>query len=160
MRAAVPVTLFATVVLLALPAIASASNEATASVTVSAQFASRTSLQVSAHVMRFEVVDPLQPAVASVEFSAGARTSLAEEVVLSFEPGALVTPLGAADVDTAIHFSGEGDGVSSGGIETGNPTVAGRWIGSGKRNGRLVFSLRSDARGEYSMPVTFSLSTP
>ena len=160
MRAVVPVTLSAMVALLMLPATASASNEASASVTVSAQFASRTSLQVSAQVMRFEIVDPLEPAIASVEFSAGARTAMAEEVVLSFESGALVTPVGAAEVETAIHFSGEGDGVASGGIQAGSPTVAGRWVGSGKRTGRLVFSLRSDARGEYSLPVMFSLSTP
>ena len=160
MRSVVPVTLSAMLVLLMPPAIASASNDISASVTVSAQFASRTSLQVSAHVMRFEIVDPLQPAVASVEFSAGARTALAEEVVLSFEPGALVSPANAADVETAIHFSGEGDSVASGGVQAGTPTIAGRWVGSGRRTGRLVFSLRSDARGEYSMPVLFSLSTP
>jgi hypothetical protein len=38
--------------------------------------------------------------------------------------------------------------------------VAGRWVGSGLRTGRLVFSLRAASGGTYTLPLRFVLSAP
>jgi hypothetical protein len=142
------------------PVSAAASDSATATLAVTAHFNSRTSLKVSASQLHFAVDDPDRAAVAAVEFSAGARTGEGAEVVLSVEPlGPVGGPGGAADVETAITFGGEGEGVLSGTLGASAPSVAGRWIGSGLRTGRLVFSLRAGA-GHYSLPVRFVLSAP
>jgi hypothetical protein len=45
-------------------------------------------------------------------------------------------------------------------LELGMLRVAGRWIGSGLRTGRLTFALRSAVAGTYSLPVRFVLSAP
>lgn len=143
------------------PARAAASDTAVGVVVVSAQFTSRTSLKVSSDVLQFNVADPHQIAVASVEFSAGARTRNGGEVVLSVEPArAIEGPGGAADVEASLSVAGDGEGLSGGVLASSGPTVAGRWIGSGLRTGRLVFSLRAGASGSYAMPLRFVLSTP
>ena len=146
---------------LLIPSAASAADDATASLMVSARFASRTSLKVSAEVLHFDVEEPGQPATASVDFSAGARTGLGEEVLLSVEPvRAVGGPGGAADVESAVSFEGVGQGTVRGAVRSHVPTVAARWNGSGLRSGRLVFTMRAGARGHYSLPVRFVLSTP
>jgi hypothetical protein len=138
-----------------------AADTATAAVIVNAQFSSRTSLKVSTEILQFDVATPDQPATAAVEFSAGARTPAGAEVVLSVERVRGVEgPGGAADVDASLTFSGESDGTLGGAVATGGPTVAGRWIGSGIRNGRLVFELRASASGRYTVPMRFVLSAP
>ena len=143
------------------PARAAASDTATAVVVVSAQFGSRTSLRVSTQLLQFDVASPGQSATAAVDFSAGARTQSGGEVVLAVEPvRAVEGPGGAADVESSLSFAGEGDGTSAGTVGSITPTVAGRWSGSGLRPGRLVFSLRAGARGTYTVPVRFVLSTP
>jgi hypothetical protein len=137
-----------------------AADQAAASVMVKAQFSSRTSLRVSAQLLRFNVADPSEPARAVVEFSAGARTTAGTEVVLSVEAERAVDgPGGAADVETSVSISGEGPG-TTGEVRMQGSTVAGRWNGSGLRSGRLVFSLRAGARGTYSLPLRFVLSAP
>ena len=143
------------------PARAAASDTATGAVVVSAQFSSRTSLRVSTQLLQFDVVSPGQSATVAVDFSAGARTQSGGEVVLSVEPARAVEgPGGAADVESSLSFAGEGDGTTTGIVGSVAPTVAGRWTGSGLRTGRLVFSLRAGARGTYTVPVRFVLSTP
>lgn len=146
---------------LLVPAPAVASEQAVGVVVVSAQFTSRTSLKVSSHVLQFDVTAPGQAATAAVEFSAGARTQSGGEVVLSVEPvRAIEGPGGAADVEASLSVGGEGEGLTGGMLASSGPTVAGRWIGSGLRTGRLVFSLRAGASGSYTVPVRFVLSTP
>jgi hypothetical protein len=140
----------------------SAAETAASSVAVSAQFSSRTSLRVSTDLLRFDVADPDRSATAAVEFSAGARTYSGAEVVLSVEPlRAVEGPGGAADdVPSSVSFSGEGAGTMAGALSSSSPSVAGRWLGSGLRQGRVVFALRAGLSGSYSVPVRFVLSAP
>lgn len=157
---AVPSLIVALAVLLA-PRGAAASETATATVTVSANFASRTSLKVSTELLQFEIGAPADEAIAIVEFAAGARTHHGGEVVLTVEPmRATEGPGGAADVETSLTFAGEGEGTLSRTLRPMTPTLAGRWIGSGRRTGRLKFSLRAHVAGSYRLPVRFVLSTP
>jgi hypothetical protein len=138
-----------------------AAESATASVVVTAQFASRTSLKVSTDLLQFDVTAPDQSAVATVEFSAAARTQHGGEVVLTVEQvGPLNGPGGAADVETSLMVSLLGSGGSTGELDPSAQIVAGRWVGSGRRTGQLAFSLRSSVPGAYSVPVRFVLSAP
>ena len=142
------------------PPVAMASGSDAKTVLVSATFASRTSLKVSSQLLQFEVAESGE-AVAAIDFSAGARTQAGAEVMLTVEPARAVEgPGGAADVDTAVTFAGEGEGTRSGALIAHAPAVAGRWNGSGLRTGRMGFALRSAAPGRYSLPVRFVLSAP
>ena len=160
--ARLPVVLFGlSLCLSARPAAVAASESATASVTVSAHFSSRTSLKVSTQLLHFEVTASSPEALATVDFSAGARTVPGGEVVLTVEEmGTHAGPGGAADVETSLTFSGEGDGLRPGQLRASTPSVAGRWAGSGLRTGRLTFALRSPVPGSYAVPVRFVLSAP
>jgi hypothetical protein len=143
------------------PSPAAAADSTSATVAVSASFASRTSLKVSSQLLQFDVSDPASPATAAVDFSAGARTRQGGEVVLTVESvHAIQGPGGAADVDAAVTFAGEGTGTLSGALQPSSSTVAGRWTGSGLRTGRLVFALRAGASGAYTLPVRFILTAP
>ena len=147
-------------VLLAAPSVCAAESS-TASITVTAQFSSRTSLKVSSELLQFTVSSPDSTAYATVDFSAAARTRAGGEVVLTVETvKGLEGPGGAADVDVALTFSGAGEGVASGVLARHTPNVAGRWLGSGLRTGRLTFALRSAVTGAYALPVRFVLSAP
>jgi hypothetical protein len=96
-----------------------------------------------------------------VEFVASARTHGQGEVVLTVEPvRGIEGPGGASDLDAAVAFSGDGAGTQTGLLRTADPVVAGRWTGSGRRTGRLRFSLNTDTIGAYSLPVRFVLSAP
>ena len=140
---------------------AGAEDVATGNVSVTANFAARTSLKVSSHLLKFDVTQPGVSATAAIEFTAGARMPSGSDVVLTVEPlRGLDGPGGAADVDTDISFSGEGDGLTAGALSSAAHAVVGRWQGSGLRTGRVVFTLRANAAGSYSLPVRFVLSTP
>src|SRR5262245_4452055 len=141
-------------VLLSVATIASAES-ASATVVVAATFGSRTSLQVSSDVLQFDVASSDDPAVARVDFSARARTAGNAQVVLSVEPLHEVP-----GPSSALTFSGVGEGTLSGAVVPSGFTVAGRWMGSGLRQGTLVFALRASAPGKYSVPVRFVLSAP
>ena len=131
-----------------------------AHVQVRMDVATRTSLKVSSDVLRFDVARDGGAATAVIDFSAGARVTSGADVVLSVEPlRAIDGPGGAADVESSLSFSGEGPGVLAGSL-TRDTTVVGRWQGSGLREGRLVFTLRANASGTYTLPVRFVLSTP
>ena len=81
--------------------------------------------------------------------------------MLSVEPvRSLDGPGGAADVESSVSLAGQGEGTLTGAVGFAGPTVAGRWVGSGLRTGRLVFSLRVAASGRYTLPVRFVLSAP
>ncbi|MEX1127570.1 MAG: hypothetical protein WD227_10610 [Vicinamibacterales bacterium] len=137
------------------------SDSANGAVVVTARFGPRTSLTVSSRVLRFDVANPSDAVQAEVDFSAAARTQAGAEVVLSVEREQAVSgPGGAADVETSITFTGEGNGTMAGTVEGGSPAIAGRWTGSGRRTGRLIFSLRAGASGSYTLPVRFVLSSP
>ncbi len=136
-----------------------AGETATATVTVSVQIASRTSLRVSSDVLHFDAPGTNMPASADVEFSAGARVPHGADVVLTVEPEGAIASGGAADVETAVTFEGEGEGTVNGTLAA-MPSVASRWQGSGLRKGRIRFTLHTTAAGTYAVPVRFVLTTP
>ena len=150
------------VLALALRASAAAAEDvATGNITVNVNVAPRTSLKVSAGVLHFDVTQPGASATAAMEFTAGARLAAGSDVVLTVEPlRGLDGPGGAADVDTALSFVGEGEGLLAGPVAMAHSTIVGRWQGSGLRAGRVIFKLRANAAGVYSLPVRFVLSTP
>lgn len=100
--------------------------------------------------------------VGTVEFQAGARTSREGEVVLTVEALRDVETLagGAAGGAVVVEFAGTEDGAVSGVLST-SPQVAGRWVGSGARRGRVVFTLRGAGYITGGViPLRFVLSTP
>jgi hypothetical protein len=152
-----------TAALVMLPSVATHAADDTKTVVVqaNASVGSRTSLTVSSQQLEFVLTDSKQPAVATIEFVAGARTHAGAEVVLTVEAvRSLEGPGGAADVDAAITFSAEGEGAIAGTMSPATPVIAGRWTGSGRRTGRLSFALRAGVPGTYTMPLRFILSAP
>lgn len=138
-----------------------ADADTTSTLTMTAQVHARSVLRVSTRLLRFDVVDSSAPATAALEFTAASRTRSDGEVVLTIEPERWIEgPGGAADVDAAVAFTGEGPGTASGELAPSTPATAGRWIGSGLRTGRLSFTLRAGARGAYVLPVRLVLSAP
>ena len=138
-----------------------AADVASATIGVTVQVASRTSLKVSADVLQFDVLPSEQIATASIDFSAGARVASGADVVLTVEAEhAIDGPGGAADVECSISYEGDGQGLQSGTLRSDVPTTAGQWRGSGLRRGRLLFTLRANSAGTYQVPVRFVLSTP
>jgi hypothetical protein len=149
----------ATLAAVVAPAWAGAS--ASASVQVRVEVHARTVLRVSTYQLRFDVPADASSATAEIEFSAAARTRRDGEVMLTVEPERWIEgPGGAADVDALVTFDGDGEGVSGGRLAPSAPSVAGRWLGSGKRDGHLRFTLRTGAAGTYQLPVRFVLSAP
>src|SRR4029453_12084998 len=132
MRFVFPVSVVAGLLTVAVHA--SAAETACSSVTVVATFSSRTTLHVSSDVLQFDVVNADAPASASVDFVAAARTHDGGPVVLSIEP---VRQMGSGGAASSLSFSGDGAGTKSGALSVDTPTVAGQWIGSGVRRGRL-----------------------
>lgn len=139
---------------------ARASDTAAATVVVTAQFGARTSLRVSSELLRFDVMTPGQPATVSVEFSAGARTRSGAEVIMSVERVRAIAGAGLAADPGAVRFAGEGAGTLDGDLPAAGLSTAGRWLGSGMRTGRIVFSLAAAPAGSYTLPVRFVLSAP
>ncbi len=136
---------------------AHAQQRATEVVQARVRFESRTSLSVSSSVLHFHHADPQAPSIIEIDFEARARTHVAGEVVLTVEPmRQLDGPGGSVDVS----FNGEGEGTRDGALSDGAPSVVGRWTGSGSRAGRVAFSLRAAAPGDYNVPLRFVLTTP
>jgi len=128
---------------------ASADIIASATTTASALVHRRTALDVSTPVLQFHVTDGSQHAEAFLTFAAAARTTATGEVLLvlgapSEMPGMTLTVVGGTE------------GAVSGVVARGGTTVVVRWVGGGRRTGRLQFQLRA-APGVYSIPVTFRL---
>ena len=142
------------------PSPGAASESATASVLVTARISSRTSLKVSTEMLTFDVEDSAAEATAAVDFAAGARTHEGGDVTLSVAPLERVEPSGATGPDSVLTFSGIGAGTRSGSVAHGQSTLVGRWTGSGLRTGRLMFTLRTAARGRHAVPLQFVLSAP
>ena len=133
-----------------------ASDTMTRTVMGHAQIASRTSLTVSNQLLQFTVPDPAQPALATVDFIAGVRTHAGAEVVLTVEAAAM--PAGRGE--SRLTFSGNGDGVLAGALGPTQSAIVGRWVGSGRRAGRIAFALQAPSAGTYSVPLRFVLSVP
>ena len=140
---------------------ASAEEIATRSVTVNVNLATRTSLTVSSRVLQFAVTGSGDAATTALEFTAGARTAATGDVLLTVEPvRGMEGPGGAADADADLSFAGEGDGMQAGPVALSQSTTVARWQGSGLRAGRIVFTLRANAPGHYTLPVRVVLSAP
>jgi hypothetical protein len=137
---------------------ASAADTAYGSVTVVATFSSRTTLQVSSDLLQFDVTNADAPAIAAIDFVAAARTHASAQVVLSVE--AVGPSRGPQMFDPTITFTGEGEGTKAGAVSSETPTIAGEWVGSGVRRGRLVFALRANTSGNYTVSVRFVLTAP
>ena len=134
---------------------------ASTTVTATATFAPRPTLTVSSHLLQFRIEPGTTQAQAAIDFTAAVRARPGAEVLLSIEAAkAIQGPGGAADVDVAVTFIGEGDGTLAGTLETNRSVVAAQWSGGGQRRGRLIFTLRASAPGDYTLPVSYSLDTP
>ena len=143
------------VALAATPPGVEGAESTSSTVAVVAGFGSRTSLKVSSQILQFAVTDPEEPAIAVIEFSAGARTQAGAEVLLTVER----LPSMDCPEGTLVMFAGEGRGTTAGTLDAVGPTMIARWTGSGLRTGRLTFVLRA-APGSYTVPVRFVLAAP
>lgn len=158
MRLSWSLVIGAFVPLLAAPSAAESAETISTTVAVVAEFSTVTSLRVSSQTLQFAAAQPDLPAVAVVDFVAGARTRQGGEVMLSVEPmTGLVPDEGSSDV--AVTFTGQGAGLLSGTLASTGSTPVARWTGSGLRTGRLTFSLPQTA-GAPTLPVRFVLSAP
>ena len=160
-RPAARLLAFSTALLVAPATQLCADTAASATLAVRAEVHARTSLQVSARQLSFELAPDQSQATTALEFRAAARTGSGAEVVLTIESERWVAgPGGAADVDADVSFVGEGPGTVAGPLVPRATTVAGRWVGSGARAGRLVFTLHAGTPGAYHLPVRLVLSAP
>ena len=133
----------------------------TASIAATVAVSPRTSLSVSAPVLRFLVPEGSNEATASIDFRAGVRAMPGVDVQLIAEPAVPSgdAPRGPA-LDAALFFEGQGEGMVAGVLPTGAPGVVARWSGGGQRSGRIVFTLQGVAPGTYSIPVRFLVNVP
>ena len=141
---------------------AEASESVERSLTVRAEVSARTSLKVSAEVVRIQVLDPAVPVAASIDFSAGTRTQPGGEVLLLVEPLATMGVPSRPGGVTSPTAPGGDDSQMNGAIDlsTPGPKIARRWIGSGLRRGTVQFTVRAARTGTYEIPVRFVLSAP
>ena len=154
-----PILLIAALFCSAMPSQAT-TECAPASVKVTAQLSSRTSLRVSNDLLQFEVVYPTQPVIVSVGFAAGARTFPDGAVLLSFEMVEDIRELdGLHHGDATLTLMNE-DGGTLAEVKAGVPTTIRRWVGSGLRTGQLVFALRAETAGRYMVPIRVTLTAP
>ena len=143
------------VTLLASPPSVEGAESTSSTVAVVAGFGTRTSLKVSGETLQFAVAEPDAPAVAVIEFSAGARTQAGAQVILTVER----LPGPDCPEEALVTFRGDGAGTVAGTLGAAGPTPVARWTGSGLRRGRLTFLLRAGA-GTYTLPIRFVLSAP
>ena len=141
---------FAVVILTSTPS--AGQQITTQSVSATVSFAPRTALSVSTRTLHFVVTDGLTPATASVEFSAAARTS---------GDGSVTLMVDAADTaglpsGVSLEIVSGPDGVVPAAFSSQQPVAAGRWTGSGVRNGRITFQLRAQP-GSYDIPLALFL---
>jgi hypothetical protein len=136
---------------------AHAQQRATETVQARVRFESRTSLSVSSSVLTFHHADPQAPSIVEIDFAARARTHAGGEVVLTVEP---IQQFEGPDAAVDVSFNGEGAGTHDGALSDRSPSVVGRWTGSGSRTGRVAFSLRAAAPGDYSVRLRFVLTAP
>ena len=133
------------------------SDTTTRTMIAHAEVSSRTSLSVSSRVLQFTVPNPAQPSVATVDFVAGVRTHAGAEVVLTVEVTAMP---GTGVGENRLTFSSDGAGMLGGSMTPTQSVIVGRWVGSGRRTGRIAFALQAETAGSYSVPLRFVLSVP
>jgi hypothetical protein len=130
---------------------------------IGATVGASTSLRVSSTVLRVETSGAGGALlVGAISFEAAARTRTDGEVVLTVEALRPVETLsrGPAGEGAVIDFGGVDAGVLAGTLST-TPQAAGRWVGSGRYRGEIVFTLRSaEAARSGTVPLRFVLSTP
>ena len=133
--------------------LSASSDTTTRSILAHAQVAARSSLIVSSELLQFQVSEPGRAASATVDYVAGVRTHAGTEVLLTVETTSDLA-------DTNVSFANLADGGARGALTMMRPVIAGRWIGSGRRTGRIAFSLSAGTAGVYPVPVRFVLSAP
>ena len=138
------------IVLFCVSATGVTASDRTATVPVRATFGERTSLSVSASVLRFVVAPGATTATANLEFTAGVRTLPGREVLVLVEP--------LRQFHEVLIFSGAGEGVLSGELIGGAPAIVARYIGGGQRHGQIVFTLEDAAPGIYTVPVSLFIT--
>ena len=128
-----------------------AAETASTSVVVSAQFSSRTTLNVSTEVLCFDVDNPGEPAEAvAVDFAAAARTLRGRRCCSSVEqaPRPAEGPVPRAMSNRSVSFVGQGNGALDGASWRGPPGARrAHGSGSGTASRRLMFALRAAASG-------------
>jgi hypothetical protein len=157
--------LLAAILASAVPVLLEGSGQAVATIRFGASVGAATSLRLSSSELRIEAKrsgDTGPMIVGSVDYLAFARTHTGGDVVLTVEAERSLDELvgGAADGATMIEFGGTGVGALTGVLHT-VPEVAARWQGSGRREGRLTFTMRGQGpTSDALMPLRFVLSTP
>jgi hypothetical protein len=129
----------------------------TATLVLRASLAPRTSLHVSTMRLRFDVAADGHGAIATVDYRAAARTEAGRPVLLTIEPdGDLEAADGSGTTGLAVGCGGQASYLE---LTSGQPSLIGRWMGSGLWQGVVGCRLdRAVAPGRYSLPVKFVLS--
>ncbi len=159
------VILTAAVLTAAFPVLLEGADQAVATIHFGATVGMSTSLRLSTTELRIEARRPGENGamtIGSVEYLASARTHTGGDVVLTVEAQRDLDASGGGPADgaTEIEFAGDGAGATAGVLRTA-PEIAARWQGSGRRSGRLVFTLRGQGpASETIIPLRFVLSTP
>jgi hypothetical protein len=135
------------------------SESATGTLQISVDVRSRTSLHVSTQVLQFHVTAPAEPATGVIEFIASSRTREGGEVLLATD-AVRGTPADMQEEDAVLTFRGHGHGLTVGALNGPGTAIVGRWIGSGRRSGRVAFVLRARRAGTYTVPIRLVLSCP
>jgi hypothetical protein len=151
--------LLATAAVTAAPSAGALSDSATATLRMSIDVRSRTSLHVSTQVLQFHVTGPGVPATAVIDFSASSRTREGGEVLLAMDV-MRGTPADMHGPGDLLTFRGHGEGLTAGALNGPGTAIVGRWMGSGRRSGRVSFALRARRAGTYTLPVRLVLSCP
>jgi hypothetical protein len=126
-----------------------------------------TSVRVSSNVL---TIDPRGAGIDEsvvrqvIEFRAASRTSRDGEVVLTMEPLVPLDQLsggGAAEGVTTVTYEVVGEGACTGTLRDDGPQPVGRWVGSGVRTGRIVFSVHGPVNPNgVTIPLRFVLTSP
>jgi len=153
-------------VCIAVTATVSASDQSVTVTRFQATIRASTQLSVSDHVL---MIAPRQAGdegplnAGAIEFRASARTASDGEVILTVEPLAPIASLsgGASGTETTIGFEGRGDGAQTGALSDAHPETVARWVGSGQRTGRLIFTVRGPVSPQGGrLPLRFLLAAP
>jgi hypothetical protein len=153
-------------VCIAVTATVTASDQSVAVTRFQATIRASTRLSVSDHVL---MIAPRQTGdqgplnAGAIEFRAWARTASDGEVILTVEPLASIASLsgGASGTETTIGFEGSGDGAQTGALSDAHPETVARWVGSGLRTGRLIFTVRGPVSPQGgTLPLRFLLAAP
>lgn len=135
-----------------------AAETASTSVIVHAAFSARSVLNVSTTTLDFTTRDSQGAGTASVDVQVSVRTRADGDVLLFAEPlWAETSGLEAL----RVRVDGAGEGLSGGVLEPSQRLLIGRWTGSGRHGGTLVFRLpASGPMPSGPLAVHFVLTAP